>query len=320
MKKILIASLFLLPLTTIALTSACTGRKDGAAKQPVVAVIPKGVSNFFWQSVHAGAEAAGKETGARIDWKGPANETDSSSQVNVVEDAITRRVDGILLAPSHGVSLVPIVERARREGIPVVIFDSGISTENYLSFVATDNLKGGVMAAERMAEKLGGKGKIGVLGLKAGSVSTDERERGFQETIKQKYPGIQIVGFQYGEADRAKALDRATDILTATPDLNGFFASNEPSTVGVAQAIKQKNLSGKVVVIGFDSSPNLLDDLRTGVIDSLILQNPYAMGYEGVRALMAKLNGKEPQRRIDTGVKLVTKENLETPELQKLLK
>ncbi len=320
MKRTLLAVILLLLLTIAALTSACKEKSDGAPQKPVIAVIPKGVSNFFWQSVHAGAEAAGKETGARIDWKGPANETDSSSQVNVVEDAITRHVAGIVLAPSHRDSLVPIVERAGREGIPVVIFDSGIGTEKYLSYVATDNHKGGVMAAERMAENLGGKGKIGVLGLKAGSVSTEERERGFQETIKQKYPGIQIVGFQYGEADRAKALDRATDILTASPDLNGFFASNEPSTVGVAQAVKQKGLSGKVVVIGFDASPNLIDDLKSGVIDALILQNPYAMGYEGVKALMAKLNGKEPPRHVDTGVKLATRENLETPEIQKLLK
>lgn len=286
----------------------------------VIAVIPKGVSHFFWQSVHAGARAAGDEAGVEIVWKGPAQETDYTGQINMVEDAINRRVDGIVLAPSHRDSLVPVVERAQRSGIPVTIFDSGIGTENYVSYVATDNRKGGVVGAERLAEKLGGKGKIAVLGVKAGSVSTDEREEGFQETIKTKYPQIQIVAFQYGDADRAKSLDRAADILTAHPDLNGFFASNESSTVGVVQAIKQKGLAGKVVLVGFDSSPNLIEDLKVGTIDSLVLQNPYRMGYEAVKSLVAKLDGQDPPRIVDTGVELLTKDNLETQEMQQLLR
>ena len=155
--------------------------------------------------------------------------------------------------------------------------------------------------------------QVAILGVKAGSVSTDEREQGFQETIKQKYPGIAIVAFQYGEADRAKSLDRATDILTAHADLNGMF-------VGAVQAIKQKGLAGKVVLGGFDSSPNLIDDLKAGAIDSLVLQNPFKMGYEGVKAIVDKLNGQTPQRHLDTGVKLLTKENLDTPEMQQLIK
>jgi ribose transport system substrate-binding protein len=310
MKKLLFAIPLSALMIALLLTPGCKRSGESANKTRTIAVIPKGVANFFWQSVKAGAEAAGKEAGVKIYWNGPSNETDISSQINIVEDAITRRVDGIMIAPSHRESLVPVVERAQREGIPVTIFDSGIGTENYVSYVATDNLQGGVMGAERLAERLNGKGRIAVLGLKAGSVSTDERERGFQDTIKQKYPDIQIVAFQYGEANRSTSIDRATDILTAHPDLDGFFSSNEPSTVGAAQAIKQKGASGKIVLVGFDSSPNLIEDLKAGVIDSLIIQNPYRMGYDGVKTLVDKLNGKEPPRRIDTGIKLVTKENL----------
>jgi len=225
-----------------------------------------------------------------------------------------------VLAPSHGDALVPIVERAVKEGIPITIFDSGINTENYLSYVATDNRQGGVVAADRLAERLGGKGNVAILGVKAGSVSTDEREQGFQETIKQKYPGITIVAFQYGDADRAKSLDRAMDILTAHPDLNGMFASNESSTVGAVQAIKQKGLASKVILGGFDSSPNLIEDLKAGAIDSLVLQNPFKMGYEGVKAVVDKLNGQTPPRRLDTGVKLLTKENVDSAEMQELIK
>lgn len=299
------------------LAPACRRQESG---KKVIAVIPKGVAHYFWQSVHAGADAAGKELGVEIVWKGPAQETDYTGQINIVEDAITRRVDGIILAPSHGEALVPVVERAQKEGIPVTIFDSGISTENYVSYVATDNHQGGVVAAERLAERLGGKGRVAILGVKAGSVSTDQREQGFQETIKQKYPGIEIVAFQFGDADRARSLDRATDILTKHADLNGFFASNESSTVGAVQAIKQKSLAGKVVLVGFDSSPNLIDDLKAGAIDSLVLQNPFKMGYESVKAMMEKLNNQSPPRLIDTGVKLLTKENLDTPEMQQLIR
>ncbi len=288
MKKIIFAIILsgLVPL--ILLTPACKRAGDGVNKARVIAVIPKGVANFFWQSVKAGADAAGKETGVKIYWKGPANETDISSQINFVEDAITSRVDGIVLAPSHRDSLVPVVERAKREGIPVTIIDSGIATESYVSYVSTDNLQGGVIAAERLAERLGGRGKVAVLGLKAGSVSTDERERGFQDTITQKFPGIQIVSFQYGEANRATSIDRAADILTVHPELNGFFSSNEPSTVGAVQSIKQRGLAGKIVLVGFDSSPNIVEDLKSGAIDWLIIQNPYRMGYDGVKTLVSK--------------------------------
>jgi ribose transport system substrate-binding protein len=310
----------LILLTVALLLLACDRAGDGGAKRPLIVVIPKGVSHFFWQSVKAGAEAAGKDLNAEIIWKGPAQETDYSGQINIVEDAINRRVDGIVLAPSHREALVPIVERAQREGIPVTIFDSGIGTENYLSYVSTDNYQGGVVAAERLAERLGGKGKVAILGVKKGSVSTDEREEGFQNTIRGKYPEIQIVQFLYGEADRAKSLDRAMDILIAHSDLDGMFASNESSTVGAVQAIKQKGLAGKVILVGFDSSPNLIEDLKAGAIDSLVLQNPYKMGYEGVRTMVEKLSGKVPERRIDTGVKLLTRDNLETPEIQLLIK
>ncbi len=288
--------------------SACNkGAGSNTDGKKTIAVIPKGVSHHFWQSVKAGADAAGKDLNVNIIWKGPAQETDISGQINIVEDAINRKVDGIVLAPSHGDSLVPIAERAQNAGIPLTIFDSGISTEKYLSYVSTDNRQGGAAAAERMAEKLGGKGKVAILGVKKGSVSTDEREQGFETTIKQKFPGIQVVQWLYGDANAAKSLAVAEDILTAHPDLNGLFASNESSIVGAVRAVRQRNLGGKVILVGFDSSPDLLQNIKDGSLDSLVLQNPFRMGYEGVKTVVDKLAGKTPERRIDTGVKLLTK-------------
>jgi ribose transport system substrate-binding protein len=317
--KTKLSLLILLCVASGLLALACN-RAGGGAGRPVIAVIPKGVSHFFWLSVKAGAEAAGKELNVAVEWKGPAVETDYTGQINIVEDAINKRVDGIVLAPSHGKSLVPVVERAKREGIPVTIFDSGIETESYVSYVSTDNRQGGVVAAERLGEKIGGKGKVAIIGVKKGSVSTDEREEGFKETIAKKFPGIEVVDHLYGDADFAKSLNVATDILTAHPDLAGIFASNESAAVGAARAVKQKGLAGKVVLVGFDSGPNLIEALKDGTVDSLVLQDPYRMGYEGVKTIVAQLNKQTPERRIDTGVKLLTKENLDTPEMQRLIK
>jgi ribose transport system substrate-binding protein len=300
---------------------ACNHGQGAKSTQKTIAVIPKGVSHSFWLSVKAGADAAGKDLNTKIIWKGAAQETDYSGQINIVEDMINQRVDGIVLAPSHGDSLVPIVKRAQDAGIPVTIFDSGISTDSYLSYVSTDNRQGGVVAAKRMAEKLGGKGKVAILGVKKGSVSTDEREEGFRDTIQKQYPGIQLVPIiYYGEANAAKSLAVTEDVLTSNPDLTGLFASNESSTVGAVRAIRQRNLAGKVTLVGFDATSDLVQNVREGAIDSLVLQNPFKMGYEGVKTIVDKINGKQPERRIDTGVALLTKDNIDTPDIQKLIK
>jgi len=321
MNKLRLTASLLISLVAVLLIVACNRGEGAKPAQKTIAVIPKGVSHSFWQTVKAGADAAGKDLNVKIVWKGAAQETDYSGQMNIVEDMINQRVDGIVLAPSHGTSLVQIVERAGREGIPVTIFDSGISTENYLSYVSTDNRQGGVVAAKRMGEKLGGKGKVAILGVKKGSVSTDEREEGFRDTIRKEFPGITLVPIIfYGEANAAKSLAVTEDVLTSHSDLTGLFASNESSTVGAVRAIRQRNLVGKVTLVGFDATADLVQNVREGAIDSLVLQNPFKMGYEGVKTIVDKIGGKQPERRIDTGVALLAKDNVDTPEIQKLIK
>ncbi len=314
-KSTLIPALLLfLILICLGLTASC--QRKG---QKVIAVVPKGQAHIFWQTVHAGAAAAAKDLGVRIEWNGPATEIEYAKQIEIVENFITRRVDGIVLAPTERVALVAVIERARREGIPVTIFDSGANTENYISFVATDNFAGGQMAARRLGQLLGGKGKVAVIAVVPGSASTSERERGFQETVQKEFPGIQIAALQYGMSDRARSLAVSEDILTAHPDLQGIFASNESSAVGAAQALKARNLSGKIKLVGFDSSPSLVDDLKAGTIDSLVVQNPYRMGYEAVKTIVDHLQQKRPPKRVDSGATLVTRDNMNTPEVQKLL-
>jgi ribose transport system substrate-binding protein len=321
-KLILFASIIL----GVSLFLACKDKGDGtgnagSAGQKTVAVIPKGVSHSFWQSIKQGADAAGKDFNVKVIWKGPANETDIAGEVSIMEDMITQKVDGICLAPSHGDALVPVSKKAQEAGILLTVIDSGLNTEQYLSYVSTDNREGGRTAARRLGEKLNGKGKVAVLGVKKGSISTDEREDGFIEVMKEKFPGITVVlPIFYGESNAAKSLAACEDLLNAHGDLNGIFASNETSIIGAARAVRQRNLNGKVTLVGFDYTGDLGQNVREGVIDSLVLQDPYKMGYEGVKTIVDKLAGKTPERRIDTGVKLLTKDNQDTPEIQKLTK
>jgi ribose transport system substrate-binding protein len=301
-------------LLVLPLAASCR-RKD----RLVIAVVPKSQALIFWQTVHAGAVAAGREYGVEIRWNGPASEIDFTRQINIVDDFVNQHVNGIVLAPTNGDSLVPIVERAAQENIPVTIFDSGINTDRYLSYVSTDNYKGGVLAAERLGAILPTGGEIAMIGTIPGSVSTTERENGFRDTVGRKFPELKIVAFQYGMADRAKSLAVAEDILTAHPDLVGIFCSNESGTVGAVQGAKSKGVIGKVKIVGFDTSPPLIKDLRAGNIDSLVLQNPFRMGYLGVQTIVDRLHGKIPRKRIDTEATVVTATNINEPAIQELV-
>ena len=301
-------------LLVLPLAASCR-RKDSL----VIAVVPKSQALIFWQTVHAGAVAAGREYGVEIRWNGPASEIDFTRQINIVDDFVNQHVNGIVLAPTNGDSLVPIVERAAQENIPVTIFDSGINTDRYLSYVSTDNYKGGVLAAERLGAVLPTGGEIAMIGTIPGSVSTTERENGFRDTVGRKFPELKIVAFQYGMADRAKSLAVAEDILTAHPDLVGIFCSNESGTVGAVQGAKSKGVIGRVKIVGFDTSPPLIEDLRAGNIDSLVLQNPFRMGYLSVRTIIDRLHGKIPQKRIDTGATVVNAANINEPAIQELV-
>ncbi len=301
-------------LLALALLAGCS--RQGKL---VIGVVPKGQAHIFWQTVHAGAVAAGRELGVDIRWNGPSMETEFSRQVQIVESMINGRADGIVLAPTDRVALVSVVERAAREKIPVAIFDSAIDTENYVSFVATNNYGGGQMAARRIGEILGGKGDVAMLMNMPGSASTQEREKGFEDTLAKEFPAIRIVARQFGMSDRAKSLAVAEDILTAQTALHGIFASNEPGSVGAAQALKSRQLAGKIKLVAFDSSPTLVDDLKGGVIDSLIVQDPFTIGYTAVKAVVAKLRGETPQRRIDLQARLLTGADLDKPEVKQLL-
>ena len=296
------------------IATGCTGRR-----RKRIAVIPKSVSHLFWVSVQKGAEAAGKEFDVEIIWNGPAAETDITRQIQIVDAMIAQRVDGIAIAAAERQALVAPVNRAIAVGIPVSVFDSGLDSSNYVSFIATDNVEAGRVAARKLAELIGGKGLIGMVMHAPGSRSTMDREEGFTQTIRKEFPGIKIVATQYGLSDRAKARAAAENILTAHPNISGLFASAEPSSVGTALAVKARGLSNKVMLVAFDASDAMVEDLRNGAIDALVVQDPQRMGYEAVHTLVQHLRGQRPPKRLDLNAITVENRDLNEPQVKRLL-
>ncbi|MBI5708073.1 MAG: substrate-binding domain-containing protein [Armatimonadetes bacterium] len=302
-----------------------SGSQAGAADKLRIAVIPKGTTHEFWKAIHAGAEDAAKELGVEIIWKGPVKEDDKDGQIKVVESFIDEKVSGIVLAPLDDTALRAPVDAAADAGIPVVIIDSDVKTDKYASFVATDNKKGGQMGGEHLAQLLGGKGKVVMLRYQTGSASTMNREAGFLEAMKAS-PGITVASEeQQGGATTESAMAASENLIGRfkKPDgslsIDGIFCPNESTTFGMLRALQDAGLAGKVKFVGFDSSAKLVDGMKGGQVMGLVLQNPYKMGYEGVKTIVAAIKGEKVEKRVDTGVSVITPENMASPESQKLL-
>jgi len=297
-----------------------------AAEEYTIAVIPKGTTHEFWKSIHAGAVKAARELGAEVIWKGPLKEDDREAQIAEVENFISRGVSGIVLAPLDDMALRVPVMNAARSGISVVIIDSGLKSKDFVSFVATDNYRGGRLAGEHMVELLGDKGRVVMLRYQEGSASTMNREQGFLDAVAE-CEGIQVISDnQYGGATTESAYRASENLLapyrTADGglDIDGIFCPNESTTFGMLRALQDGELAGRVRFVGFDSSEKLVQALEQEHINGLVLQNPMRMGYLGVKTMVAHLRGEEVEKRIDTGVHLVTRQNMEEEEMSRLLK
>jgi len=316
----------LLLLLVLCLVSCTQGPASNTKKKLTIAVIPKGTTHEFWKSIHAGSNKAASELSAQgteveVIWKGPLREDDREQQIQVVEGFAAQGVSGIVLAPLDNRALVRPVSDAGRAGVPTVIIDSGLESNDFVSFVATDNRKGGSLAAERMGQLLNGKGKVLVLRYAEGSASTTEREEGFIETIKQKFPDVELVSTdQYAGATRDTAKRASENLLNKFADVvQGIFTPNESSTAGMLLALEDIGKAGKISFVGFDTSQNFIDAINANKLHGIVVQNPFNMGYLGVRTMVDSLLGKTVEKRIDTGVMLVTKENMESPEVKTLL-
>lgn len=308
--------------------TACSSPGGGASPAPArttIAVIPKGTTHAFWQSIHAGAIKASRELDVDIVWRGPLREDDRDAQVTEVEGFVSRGVSGIALAPLDESALVGPVAGAKAKKIPVVIFDSGLKGEDYVSFVATDNVAGGRLGGEHMAKVLGGKGKVVLLRYAEGHDSTGKREEGFLEAMKAN-PGIEVVSSnQYGGADVEEAYKRSETLLSRykQPDgslgVQGIFCANESTSFAMLRVLQANGWAGKVTFVGFDASDNLVAALKKGEIEALVVQDPVKMGYLAVKTMVQHLRGETVERRIDTGVGVATRANMDEPALKERL-
>lgn len=324
---------WVLCLSTLVL-AGCAEEKPGASgssgtagssgtKSYRIAVIPKGTTHDFWKSVHAGALEAAKELGnVEVIWNGPDNEADKEGQIKIVDTFIGEKVDGICLAPIDRDALVEPVHSAKDRGIPVVIFDSGLSDmSNVISYVATDNHNGGVVAGEHLAKMMNGAGGVILLRYQAGSESTEQREQGFLETL-QKHEGIKILSeSQRVDSETVAALKISESLLRDNKDqVGGVFTVCEPNNKGMLQALENEQLAGKVKFVAFDSDPLMVAGLKQGKVHGVVLQDPVRMGYLAVKTMVAHLKGEPVEKRVPTGEKLATKENMDEPAMQALLK
>jgi ribose transport system substrate-binding protein len=302
------------------------GGAEGGAAAPGrlrIAVVPKGTTHEFWKSVHAGAVKASKELDVDIVWKGPLKEDDLKAQVDVVNTFVAQGVSGIVLAPLNDTALRAPVKAAKDAKIPTVIFDSDLQGDDHVSFVATDNVAAGKIAGEHVAKLVGDKGNVVVLRYQEGSASTQNREKGFLDAIKTKADIKVVSDNQYGGATTESAFQKAESLLLAqkaqTGAVGGIFTPNESTTFGMLLALRKTGVAKKVKFVGFDASDKLVSALKDGDIDGLVVQNPFNMGYLAVKTMAEHLRGKPVEKRIDTGARLVTKENLDDPAVKEVL-
>jgi len=321
---LLLTSLLALFVSSVALPGC--GDSGGDDGKPVVRilVVPKGTTHEFWKMIEAGVRKAEAEINEKGDirleaiWKGPLKEDDTQDQVELVKTFLNRNVKGMVIAPLDKTALALSVAEWKEANRPVIVIDSGLDGKagvDFASYVATNNYHGGELAADRLGEVLGGKGKAILLRYMVGSESTEQREKGFTDRLKSKFPDIELISDnQYAGATEREAFEKSQNLLTRfTSEAQAIFCPNESSVAGMLSALEQADLAGEIKLIGFDASEKLVTGLEKGHIQGLVLQNPIKMGYLGVKSLVSVINGEKLPEYVDTGVVVATPENMKEP-------
>ncbi|MEG1515509.1 MAG: ABC transporter substrate-binding protein [Clostridia bacterium] len=315
MKRILMAVLSLCLILT-----ALTGSAMAAEEDIYVAMFPKAYIGDFWKSVELGARAAASDFGVTITFEGPSTETDLEGQIKLIENAIIKEADVIALAPLDSVGNIPVIEGAIEKGIKIITFNSKLDGDMALTHIATDNWAAGEMAGKTLGEALGGKGKFAIIGANDAVKNNRDRSDGAADYIAKNFPEMELITIRYTDGDMTKALSAASDIITANPDIAGFFTNNETTTIALATVLQERNLIGKIAHVGFDATEQTAGYLADGTTYAIVTQVPYNMGYIAVEKALSAYKGEALEPSYDTGAALVTRENMNTEEMQKIIK
>jgi len=314
------------------LVSACGGAATPAAEKPAaeqpaadagakpyIPVISKGFQHQFWQAVRQGSEKAAADLGVEITFEGPETEAQVDKQMEMLQTAIDKKPAAICFAAVDSKAAIPLLEKAQAAGIPIIGFDSGVDSDIPVTTAATNNIGAAALAADKMAELIGGSGEVAVIAHDQTSRTGIDRVDGFTNQIKDKYPDITIVDTQYGGGDQLKSTDLAKAIILAHPELKGFFGANEGSIIGVLNAVKELGKEGEIVVIGYDSGQQQMDAIRSGAEAGAITQDPIGIGYKCVEAAVKAMKGEELPKEIDTGFHWYDKDNIDADDIKPLL-
>ena len=313
--------LILTMLAVVLVLSACSSGSKPAGKSDkmYIPIVSKGFQHQFWQAVKSGAEKAAAELGVEITFEGPETESQVDKQLEMLQVALDKKPSAIGFAALDSQASLPDLQRAKDAGIPVIAFDSGVESEIPVSLVATDNIAAAGVAADKMAELIGGEGEIALIVHDMTSRTGIDRRDGFKNRIEDKYPNIKIVDIQYGGGDHLKSTDLAKAIMQAHPNLKGFFGANEGSAIGVINAVSEAKMEGKVVVIGYDSGKAQIDAIKNGLMAGAISQNPVGIGYETVKAAVAAAKGETVAKTIDSGYVWYDKSNIDSDEVKAVI-
>jgi ribose transport system substrate-binding protein len=289
---------------------------SGGGKQLDIALVSKGFQHQFWQAVKSGAEAKAKELGVTMTFDGPASETEVDAQLQMLQAAIERQPDAIGYAALDPEACVPLLDQAKQAKIPVVEFDAGCNSDVPVTICKTDSKVAGALAAQHMAELIGKKGKVAIVGHSQINSTGVERRDGFVDKMKSDYPDIKIVDIQYGDGDHLKSADIAKAMLAANPDLAGLYGTNEGSAIGIVDAVKELGLKpGQLTVVGFDSGKAQIDAIKDGTMAGAITQDPVGIGACTLESAVNAVNGKKMEKVQDTGSFWYDKTNVDDKDI-----
>ncbi|HER24457.1 MAG TPA: BMP family ABC transporter substrate-binding protein [Candidatus Atribacteria bacterium] len=301
------------------LLSSVVSFSSAEAKKLYIPLISKGFQHQFWLAVKAGAEQAAKDFDVTITFEGPESEAMVDKQMDMLQVAIDKNPDAICFAAVDSKAAIPLLEQTKEKGIPVIGFDSGVDSDIPLSTAATDNIGAAALAADKMAELIGGAGQVAIIAHDQTSRTGIDRVKGFTDRVAEKYPNITIVATQYGGGDHLKSTDLAKAIIQGNPNLKGFFGANEGSIIGVLNAVQELGMKGKLVVIGYDSGQQQMEAIRSGLLAGAITQDPIGIGYKCVEAAVKAIKGETLPKFIDTGFHWYDSTNIDDPAIAALL-